>query len=259
MDIIARFQPILFTGFNDVSDGYTFYNEVGYLSSEQIITGFKDGTFKPDNTVTRSHAAIMIGRSLGLNGDPINTKFNDVTANVTGSGYIASAVRKGIITGFPDNTYRPNELVARGQMAIFLNRAFTLTTGQANSFHDVSSNTAAYQSILDAVATGIADGYPDGSYRPDTSVTRGQFSAFMARALNPVYREKGRIVIRVDKNSFLVVDTYPLHLQAGNKYGATSFEYPNASETLKIGQRVEVESTGPVLDSYPKQGVAKTI
>ena len=93
-----------------------------------------------------------------------------------------------LISGFTDGTYRPNQPVTRGQMAIFLNKAFTLTTGQVNSFNDVSSNMAAYQSILNVSANGIASGYSDGTYRPEQQVTRGQFSAFMARTLEPSFR-----------------------------------------------------------------------
>jgi hypothetical protein len=78
--------------FKDVSKTYTFYEEVEFLSSKQIITGFEGGIFRPDVQVTRAEAAIMIGRALGLDGEAKNTKFSDVTANVTGSGYIASAV-----------------------------------------------------------------------------------------------------------------------------------------------------------------------
>ena len=53
----------------------------------------------------------MIGRALELNEEPRDTKFSDVNAKVTGSGYIASAVEKGIIAGLPDNTYRPGNLL----------------------------------------------------------------------------------------------------------------------------------------------------
>ena len=130
----------------------------------------------------------MIGRALDLNGNQRDTTFRDVTSNVTGSGYIAAAVEKGIISGFPDGTYKPYQPVTLGQMAIFLNRAFTLTTGQENGFSDVSFNMAAYQSILNVSANGIASGYPDGTYRPDLAVTCGQFSAFMARTLEPSFR-----------------------------------------------------------------------
>ena len=113
-----------------------------------MISGFTDGTFRPNETVTRAQAAIMIGRALGLNGEPRNTNFTDVNSIVTGSGYIALAVEKGIISGFTDGTYRPYQPVTRGQMAIILNRAYTLTTGQVKIFNDVSPNMAAYQSIL---------------------------------------------------------------------------------------------------------------
>ncbi len=197
--VFGLFAPI--TGqaageFKDVSTNYTFYNEILYLSAKKIISGFPDDTFQPNNSVTRAQAAIMLGRALHLKGEPKDTKFTDVFAHVTGSGYIASAVEKGIISGFPDGSYRPYEPVTRGQMAIFLNRAFELTNGHTNSFTDVSSNMTAYQSILNVSANGIAGGYPDGTYRPDLSVTRGQFSAFMARILEPSFR----VVHFLDKN-----------------------------------------------------------
>nr|WP_246439639.1 S-layer homology domain-containing protein [Bacillus benzoevorans] len=130
----------------------------------------------------------MLGRALNLSGEPRNTKFKDVTAYVTGSGYIAAAVEKGIISGYADGTYRPHDSVTRAQMAIFLNRAFTLTKGTENGFSDVSTKMAAYQSILNVSANGIASGYADGTYRPNLAVTRGQFSAFMARTLEPSFR-----------------------------------------------------------------------
>ena len=62
----------------------------------------------------------MIGRALELNEEPRDTKFSDVNAKATGSGYIASAVEKGIIAGFPDNTYRPAEPVTRASDGDFL-------------------------------------------------------------------------------------------------------------------------------------------
>ncbi|KAA9022915.1 S-layer homology domain-containing protein [Niallia endozanthoxylica] len=179
----------LAAGFYDVSKAYTFYDEVEFLASKQVITGFSDGSFKPEAGVTRAEAAIMIGRAVGLNGDPKDTHFSDVTANVTGSGYIASAVERGIISGFPDNTYRPYQQVTRAQMAIFLDKAFTLKNANPdNIFTDISENMIAYPSILNAYENGIVNGYSDATYKPDSSVVRGHFSAFLARALEPSFR-----------------------------------------------------------------------
>ena len=182
--------PVAFAAeFRDLPRNYTFYDEVRYLSDKGIISGYPDDMFRATAHVTRAEAAIMIGRALELNGNAKNTTFRDVTAKVTGSGYIASAVEKGIITGYPNGTYRPHEPVTRGQIAIFLDRAFELEPCKcANPFIDISSGQVAFQSIMSAHWNGIANGYSDGTYRPDTAVTRGQFSAFMARALEPSFR-----------------------------------------------------------------------
>ena len=175
--------------FRDLPKTYSFYNDIKYLTEKSIISGYPDGSFGATDSVTRQQAAIMIGRALKLNEEPRNTKFSDVNAKITGSGYIASAVDKGIITGFPDNTYRPREPVTRAQMAIFLDRAFQLEDSNGeNRFIDVSQGMKAYQAILNVHASGIAFGYEDGSYRPTVSVTRGQFAAFLTRTLEPSFR-----------------------------------------------------------------------
>ena len=93
--------------FTDVPAGHRFYNEINYLAGREIITGFPGGTFRPDTTVNRGQAAIMIGRALGLNGTQRSTTFSDVDSSQVASGFIASAVEKKIISGFPDGTYRP--------------------------------------------------------------------------------------------------------------------------------------------------------
>ena len=172
--------------FNDVTEGNTFYKEIEALSSAKVISGYKDGTFKPNNVVTRAQAAVMIGKAVGLSGELQDAPFDDVNADVTGAGYIASAAEKGIISGFTDGTFRPYASVTRGQMAIFLNRAFKLAEAEENHFRDISPEMASYQAILNVAASRITGGYPDQTYRPNESVTRGQFSAFMARSLGLV-------------------------------------------------------------------------
>ncbi|WP_191991788.1 S-layer homology domain-containing protein [Bacillus aerolatus] len=175
-------------GFKDLTESHRFYEEMLFLESEGVISGYTDSTFRPDEEVTRAAAAIMIGRALRLSGEQRATKFSDVGANQKASGYIASAVEKGIISGFPDGTYRPHEFVTRGQMAIFLSRAFQLTEEAAASFTDVSPNMSAYVYIKRILAEKITAGYPNNTYRPNVDVTRAQFSAFLARALDDRFK-----------------------------------------------------------------------
>jgi hypothetical protein len=175
-------------GFSDLTEGQRLYKEMVFLEERGIIAGYPDGTFRPDGEVTRAAAAIMIGRALGLDGKQRATKFSDVGTLQEASGYIASAVERGIIQGFPDGKYRPDETVTRGQMAIFLSRAFKLKEEIDIPFSDVSPSIVSYSDIRKVLAGNIAQGYDDYTFRPNQNVTRAQFSAFLARALNDEFK-----------------------------------------------------------------------
>lgn len=172
--------------FKDVSESYRFYEDIDSLSNTGIISGFPDGRFMPDTQVTRAQAVIMIGRAFNVDGTKRSTVFSDVSPSSVASGYIAKAVGGGIISGFPGLTFRPNEPVTRGQLAILLTRAYELTEETPVTFKDVSKNSAAYSSIGKIIAAGITQGYPDNTYRPDTAVTRGEFAAFLSRAIDAI-------------------------------------------------------------------------
>ncbi len=175
-------------GFTDLTEGQRFYDEMSFLENKGIITGYADGTFRPNGEVTRAAAAIMIGRSLNLDGEQKATEFPDVGADQQASGYIASAAATGIIKGYTDGKFHPNETVTRGQMAIFLSRAFHLTEEADVPFVDISPAMVSYQHIKRIVAENLTQGYEDNTFRPNLKVTRAQFSAFLARALNDEFK-----------------------------------------------------------------------
>jgi len=186
MSMVLIFTLVPFAqaaSFKDVSTGYTFYDEIHYLVDKEIIQGYSDGTFRPNEGVTRAQAATMIGRALGLDGTKKTTQFKDVPAGMSASGYIQLAANKEIIQGYPDGTFRPNEIVTRGQLAIFLGRAFELKKTVKVTFTDVATNSTAYPYIGYLVAANITNGFNDGTFRPNATVTRGEFSALMTRTL----------------------------------------------------------------------------
>lgn len=176
------------TGFTDLKTTDRFYEEMMFLENEEMINGYPDSTFRPHEPVTRAAAAIMIGKALDLDSTQRATPFSDVGAGQAASGYIDSAVDASIISGYKDGTYRPYQAVTRGQMAILLARAFDLTTEANASFFDVSVNMTAYQYIQRIYAAKITAGYPDGTYHPNSNITRAQFSAFLARALDDRFK-----------------------------------------------------------------------
>ena len=109
--------------FSDINNHWA-KEEIEYLVQKGIIGGYADGTFRPNEIVTRAQAAIMIGRALGLPGEhPVDARFKDVPARVTGSGYIHELELIGVVTGYGDGTYRPQKPVNRGDATIHLIRS----------------------------------------------------------------------------------------------------------------------------------------
>lgn len=191
LSLVLAVQPAAAAAsFPDVPKSNRFHDEVNYLTGKEIISGYSNGSFMPKKNVTRGEAAIMIGRMLGVDGTKRTTKFKDVTKNYGASGYIAAAADKGIINGHPDGTFRPNELITRGDMAIILDRAFGLEFGSGQIYKDVGLKMKAETSISHITSEHIATGYADETFRPLEKVTREQFSAFLARSLSPIYRQR---------------------------------------------------------------------
>lgn len=100
----------------------------------------------------------------------------------THASAIRAIVDADIAGGYPDATFRPGTGLTRGQMATVLRNALDLGDGDASTLTDVEGTThaAAIGALLEA---GIASGYPDGTFRPGSDVTRGQLATFLTNAL----------------------------------------------------------------------------
>ncbi len=106
--------------FTDVKYNAGYAEAVGLLASMGILDGYGDGTFKPDNTITRAEAATVMVRALGRDNDASgaegNTDYSDVGKGDWESGYVNIATQMGIIDGFPDKTFKPDEPVTYEQI-----------------------------------------------------------------------------------------------------------------------------------------------
>ncbi|MFB1082766.1 S-layer homology domain-containing protein [Jeotgalibacillus sp. JSM ZJ347] len=173
--------------FDDVQMDHPFVWEVIYLYEQGIIDGYPDGTFRPANNVTRSQAMKMIGEGIYLYDEKRATPFSDVPANAYYSGYVMSAYELGIISGYGDGTFKPHNPITRGQAALIFARAFKWAEAPNSDFSDVPASGEMGQAIAKMKEHGVTMGYPDGTFRPYQPITRGQFSAFLARAVEPSF------------------------------------------------------------------------
>lgn len=175
------------SSFSDINNHWA-KEDMEYLVQKGIIGGYADGTFRPNEVVTRAQAAIMIGRALGLPGEqPVDARFKDVPASVTGSGFIHQLELIGVAAGYGDGTYRPHNPVNRGDATIHLIKSTLAPSDRKgypeHPFKDVSTSQASGKYVIIAYQNGIVDGYADKTFRPYEHITRAQFSVFLSRSL----------------------------------------------------------------------------
>lgn len=108
--------PAFAASYSDVPQTHDRYEAISMLSSMDIITGFPDGSFKPDEAVTRAQMAALITRMFNLGSSPVAVEpFSDVTVTYWAASDIVSAKNRGIINGFPDGTFQPEAEVTYEQ------------------------------------------------------------------------------------------------------------------------------------------------
>lgn len=159
------------------------------------IYGYTDGTFGPENNMTRSEAAAIFARILAdKNGDTLTTaaktKFADIPANAWYSGYVKYLVNFDVVYGRSEDTFAPNDPITRAEFTAFAVRFFeAYGDGDAEimeqyaGFNDVSSGYWAAEYIKDAAIHGWIKGHGDGTFRADRYITRAEVVTIVNRLL----------------------------------------------------------------------------
>ncbi|WP_167859536.1 Ig-like domain repeat protein [Paenibacillus cymbidii] len=150
---------------------------------EAYMFGYEDGTFRPNNSVTRAELAAIIARVFHKEAGTPADDFSDVTDSHWAQADIAQAARMGVLDGYPDGSFKPEQPITRGEMATVAVRLLSgQTTGQAAAFADVAGHWA-QTAIGQAAAAGVIDGYEDGTFRPDAALTRAEAVAMINKLL----------------------------------------------------------------------------
>lgn len=168
--------------FSDILNTNPYITEINYLTSKGIITGYKDGTFKPNNDISRKNAAVIISRIKDLDLEKItDPNFKDVPKTHPYYKEIAAVANLGIVNGKENGYFDPNGKLTRAQMAKILVNAYNLSGTTDKKFTDVPSQHWAANDINTLTATGVTTGFNDGTYKPENPISRMHFSVFLYR------------------------------------------------------------------------------
>jgi S-layer homology domain len=156
-----------------------FFGDITDLYQMGAISGYPDGLFRPGNNAHRGHISKIV--TLAFDVPPCNSctqHFPDVPPSHHYFGFIEAAYAQGWVSGYPDGTFRAFNLTTRGQTAKIVVQAsgYALKNPATATFSDVPPGSTFFQFVETAYANGMLAGYPDGTFRPNVFVTRGQLS-----------------------------------------------------------------------------------
>lgn len=170
--------------FTDISNENVNKKAVQYLVENGYINGYPDGSFKPLNSLTRAHAAVLLARALDLDTSNVkNPGFTDVPTSHPYYKEIAAIANKGIMKGSGADKFNPEAKLTRAQMAKILVEAYALKGTSSMTFTDVKKDYWAYDYIQTLAANEITTGFEDKTFKPSMDVSRVHFSLFLYRAI----------------------------------------------------------------------------
>lgn len=153
----------------------------------QYLIGYPDGNFAPNKGMTRAEAATMFTRLLRerpIKWRHYNAGLNDIRPGDWYADTVGYAVQRGIVSGYPDGSFKPNKPITRAEFAAIASRFDALAQGNAISFSDLAPSHWGYNAIRSAATKGWISGYPDNTFRPEQAITRAEVTAITNRMLN---------------------------------------------------------------------------
>ncbi len=153
------------------------------------VQGYPDGTVKPAGSITRAEVAAILFRLMDADSRSLYystaSGFRDVDSTKWYNTYVATLNNAGVITDSRTGYFRPNDAITRAELAAMLAQ-FAEKKSAAIYFSDVSAGYWAANAIALTANLGWINGYPDGTFGPDKTVTRGQVAMFLYRAASAV-------------------------------------------------------------------------
>ena len=193
--------------FKDIDQYSDHYNDILKLYSQGVIDGFLDNTFRPDVSVTRGQAAKMLATALKLDTKNVQDPYyKDVPKSSEFYRSVAALQNAGIMSGYSNSTFMPNEPITRGELAKIIVLAFHLEVSPTYNhiFKDVdskSSNAIYIQTLIDL---NITEGTTPVTFSPFEPVTRGQFASFVVGAQEKKSNETSFKITKVDEDAIYI-------------------------------------------------------
>lgn len=200
--------------FKDVAADYWAAVPISILAMEKIVAGYRDGAFKPEGEITRAELCTLMIKALAIANAPAakpaedkttesisalfpgaadlemvlvseerDVSFRDLKKGHWARKYIVQAVERGIVKGYPDNTFRPNSPVTRAEGVIMISKFAQLLESKRLEvpYNDVPGRHWAAKDIIKAKEAGILEYITVENFQPNKQLTRAEVAYMVAK------------------------------------------------------------------------------
>lgn len=207
--VLLASTGLALANFDDV-EGHWAQEVINGWSKAQLISGYEDGTFRPDAEITRAEFVVIVNRSFGFTEVQENL-FTDVPLDAWFSTHVDRAVAAGYISGYDDDTFRPHEPISRQEVAVIGSNLQDLSQAPAETleqFTDADSIAGwSSEAVASVVAEDLMHGYEDGSFRPESPITRAESIAILDRMVDEFPVPEFDAQLTLDQDSYHPDDT----------------------------------------------------
>lgn len=160
-----------------VSDWLNTKEHLAYLA------GYPGGTFGPDQNMTRAEAAQMFYNLLLEKDVEITVEFEDVPADAWYAKPVNTLASLGILSGVGDGQFDPDRSITRAEFTVIAMKFANTSGGGVNIFSDVNEDDWFYSAVVDSTQYGWINGYPDGTFRPEATISRAEVTVIVNHML----------------------------------------------------------------------------
>ncbi|MBC8123022.1 MAG: S-layer homology domain-containing protein [Gemmatimonadaceae bacterium] len=247
--------------FGDIQ-GYWAQPYVSTLADRQVIGGFPDGSFRPSAPITRAQFAAIAAKALNLGAGSGGGggSFNDVPSSYWAARAISAVSGSGLVTGFPDGSFRPEEKITRAQALVILSKSLRENPANTNALGKYEDAQAvpdwARDSVSKAANAGIIVNFPNtGEIEPNRLATRGEVAALMYQTLSDLGQQD------LPPLSIGMIGSSNASGVSGRVLAIDNISLSPSSSSLRAGDELIVRVTGTpgAQASFTLQGLDQTI
>ncbi|MRZ30297.1 DUF5011 domain-containing protein, partial [Paeniclostridium sordellii] len=226
---------------NDISQHWA-KKEINQFISSGYVNGYEDGTFRPDNSITRAEFVKLVNKYFGFNNKE-NIKFSDINANDWYYNDVCIASKSGYINGYEDKTFKPNKTITREEVSKIL---VSIKNQQDNVYDKLNKypdknkvSNWAKPYVEGAIEQGYLKGNDLGLLNPTNNITRAESITILSR----VSKEKPEIKKEIKNEAPVITAKEDLILEVGQKFDTSML---NVKVSDKEDKKLDVKYEGKV-------------